>query len=342
VRIAVVLVAFAGCHDEVPRATSPPLPVAAAPAPTPAPDPVAPPRVYRLPRPGSAKDDFPHRRAAMVPRLAAAQSCVPRSEENAEDPGHDTLTIELDHLGSELVACVQQPTRRDVSVFFDVVSYACWNVDPATGHLTRRADLGRSYYRCQDGGCATDGNNQATSFDGTARVVLDGAKIAMRARPGDAELASFPTPAAFVGKELLRGEIAYIGHLIFLRSQSDNSAQFEVFDERGTQVATLSGRELQVVDDDLVLAIGDELRATAFDPRTRTTRALSSAGCTHDDFHEAPEPSPGCRAAVAATHFDAVRFKGKLYGIDQIKRALVELDPATFRERKRVPIATCP
>lgn len=296
----------------------------------------------RVHPPGSAKDDLPHRRAEMVPKLAAARSCVPHIEDNPEDPGHDSLTIELDRLGNELVACAQLPTRRDVSVFFDRVSYACWNLDPATAHLTRRADLGRSYYRCQDGGCVPE-DHQATSYDGSARVVVDDTSVTILARPGDKEIARFPTPTDLVGKAMFRDDLAYVGHLIYIHPLDDGPARFEVYDERGTQVATLPGGEMHVVDDDLVVVATDPLHATLFDPRTKKTRTFAAAGCTNDELHVSTDASPGCQAAVLATHLtDAIRFRSKLYAIDQFKPALVELDPATFRERKKLPLAVCP
>src|SRR4051794_5890838 len=85
-------------------------------------------------RPGSANDDLPHRTKEMRARLARAQTCVPRAVKAS--PGDvaldDAISLLLDSDGAQLVVCAQAPTRRQESVFFDQVSYACWNVDPRT------------------------------------------------------------------------------------------------------------------------------------------------------------------------------------------------------------------
>jgi hypothetical protein len=277
----------------------------------------------------------------MVPKLVTARSCIPPSEDNPDDPGHDALTVALDRIDGMLVACAQLLTRRGTSVFFDMVSYACWDVEPTTAHLTRRADLGRSYFDCQDGECTDD--RQATSYDGSARVVVDDAAISIVTRPDGKPIAQFPRPADVVADGLLRGDLVYLGRLLYVHTETDHRSQIRVLDGRGQAVATLPGRGLQIVDDDLVLAITDALHATAFEPRTRITRQLAGNDCTADELAGRTDASTRCTAALATTHLtDAVRFRGKLYAVDQDRRRFVELDPATFRERKALPLATCP
>jgi hypothetical protein len=327
VRIAFVLVGLAGCiHDEHPVA-----------APTLAanPVPVSPP-APQVPRSGSLRDDLPHRRAEIAPKLH--DDCLPRYELPPDSADDNSITIALDRLGDDLVACAQMITRRDVSVFHDYVSYACWNLDPKTGRLTRRSDLGRAYFRCQDGGCPAGDSLPAISYDGATAVTVDAKQMSITDRKTGAVKARFEIPDELVDHPFFRGDLTYLDHLLYARADD----HVYVFDDSGNRIATLPGLEVQIVDDDLVLAIPDPLHATSFEPRTRAMRGISNPGCAVHEQSEQTDRHADC-AGFPATHFvDAIRYHGRLYGFDQPARQLVELDPVSFRARRSQQLAICP
>lgn len=269
------------------------------------------PRVMQVPPSGSAGDDFPHRKRELA-WLAKARDCVP--------PRDDTVTLALDAYDGRLVLCAQAMTRRDVSVFFDEVSYACWNLDPATAAVSRRADLGRAYFRCQDGTCQAGDFNKAISYDGTEEIVLTEAtqEVSIRARPAGTLVRSFKGPAAFAGQELLRGHLTLVGHTIF--AVFDYSIL--VLDDRGGARGKLEGIDLHVVDEGHVLAIRDieGQHATLYELATRKATPI---------------------ALTAKYLAGAVRHGGTFFAVDGDARKLVTLDPKTLQPRRALPLPIC-
>jgi hypothetical protein len=309
---AVVVLMAASCERSVERSVSPSPPVATGDAAgssstaSVAPSDV---RVPVVPRSGTAKDDFPHLQRELS-WLARAQDCVP--------PEDDLLSLALDSYGGKLVLCAQALTRRDISVFFDDVSYACWNVDPATAAVTRRADLGRSYFRCQDGTCPMLTFNKAISYDGTKQVVLAEGKpeLSIFARPAGTLIRSFASLPAFAGQELQRGELTLVGDTIFgIVDQT-----IHVLDDRGGVRGKLEGIELHVVDDGHVLAIRDEQHATLYELATRKSTPIS---------------------LTAPYLAGAVRHGGTFFAVDDDTRKLVTLDPKTLQPRRSLSLPIC-
>lgn len=258
---------------------------------------------------GSAKDDFPHLQRELA-WLARAKDCVPQKE--------DLLDLALDSYDGKLVLCAQASTRRDVSVFFDNVSYACWNLDPATAAVTRRADLGRSYFQCQDGACPPLTFNRSVSHDGTKEVVFadDKPELSIRTRPGGALVRSFPAPPSFAGEELHRGELMLLGDTIF--ALVDRAVH--VIDDRGNLRAKLDGIYLHAVDAGHALAIAYHPRATLYE--------LASGKSTP--------------ITLAAPYLaGAVRHGGTWFAVDGDARKLVTLDPKTLQPRRSIPLPLC-
>jgi hypothetical protein len=266
---------------------------------------------------GTANDDLPHRHAQLAPLLASATTCIPRAD--LLGPDDEPIALALDTFDDHLVVCAQVTTRRDVSVFFDPVSYACWDVDPKTANLTRRADLARAYFRCQDGSCPPGSTNRVISYDGTEALAFDDAlhTFAITTRAG-APVASFPRPPDFAGREFLRGELTSIAHTTFAVTEAGTLV---VLDARGTvldHLANVALGEVHVMDATHVLAATAD-RAMIYDLTTNAHRIVKR---------------PGKLAR------GAVRFRDKLYAIDDA-RALALLD-ATFAVTKTRPLATCP
>lgn len=265
--------------------------------------------VLRVPRSGSAKDDFPHLKKELA-WLAKAQTCVPSQDEQ--------IRLALDSYGGKLVLCAQVSTRRDVSVFFDDVSYACWNVDPTSAAVSRRADFGRSYFQCQDGSCQPGDHNKAVSYDGTQQVVLAEAKpeLSVLARPAGTLVRSFSAPPAFGGQELLRGELTLVGHTIFgIVDQT-----IYMFDDQGSMRGKLDGNSLQVADDGHVLAVRDEQHATLYEIATRKSTPIT----------------------LAAPYIaGAVRHAGTFFAVDGENGKLVTLDPKTLQPRRSLVLPIC-
>jgi hypothetical protein len=313
-RVAIVVLLVASCHrnDREPAVAKPPPPAAVEAAPARA---VA---IDEMDRPGppptQARDDLPHRRARLDPLLAAARDCVPRAD--LLGPDEEAITLALDAFDDHLVVCAQALTRRGGSVFLDPVSYACWNVDPKTAAVTRRADLARSYVRCQAGGCAPYEDRTVTSHDGTEQLAFDDARheLAITTRAG-AAVRSFPSPAELAGQEPLRGDLTYVGHTIFAVGELG----VVVLDDHGQILGHAAGRDVHVMDAGHVLVSEDEQHATLYDLAPHKPRRLQL-------------PAP-----YAA---QAVRFHGALYAIDDARR-LAALDPDTLRVRQTRPFVVC-
>ena len=261
------------------------------------------PRRPQLPR--EANDDFPHTAARVAPLVVGKRDCIP------DVPDAET-TIALDSYGGKLVACLQVITRRDVSAFFDRVSYACWNLDPKTARLAQRADRGRAYFACQDGSCTE--MNRTTSYDGKTTLAFDDAKhtITIAAARGGKVVRTFAAPEELAGHELLGDDLLLLGAVWF--AHVDETVH--VFDDRGKQLAKLGASAVHVLDATHVLLTGDVPRI--YDVAARSTRDVTL---------------PGEFAAQAVVH------AGGLYAMDG--RAFVTLDGKTFRERSRIPLATC-
>jgi hypothetical protein len=292
-------IACAACEQGAP----PPKPVVA--------PPVAPVTVPH----GPASDDHEHLAAKLQPLLAPMQSCVPRADLIAEPEGEgygDELELALDVVGNQLVVCAQYATRRGISVFFDPVSYACWNVDPANGHVARRADLARSYFDCQDGSCPPGPLDEVTSYDGASLLVFDGAghRFTIEARDGE-PIRSFAAPVELV--EPGRGELVYVGHTILVIIDKT----IRVLDDRGAARTTLAGTLVHVVDDDHVVVGGDDQLAL-YDLAANTSAPLGNA-------------------KYLTT---AVRLGDALYEIDDNRRIFM-FSAATFALRGSMPLPTC-
>lgn len=327
----------------------------ALPAPTPTiPTPPEPPQIavfrnYPVRRlPGPRDDDHTHRRDEIAPWLDHADTCVPPRDallRGKLDDGLDdnNLTLALDDYGDRLVACAQLQTRRGNSVFIDRVSYACWDVDPARGTLTRRGDLGRSYLDCQDGSCAPAAASWP-SYDGTELVVRDddrrvfdvfargsngarGKKLRTVVEPND----PVGEPPAILAN--LRGVL-----VIALEDR------MLAVDERGSAFSYASGLQASVVDATTIRMITDALHATDVDVVARRERIILLPGCEDSEFGAAaPTPSGPCVTTLAATHLvGAIRYHGTLYAIDDAGRRLDTLDPATYRATASRPLAVCP
>jgi hypothetical protein len=263
----------------------------------------------QLPR--EANDDLEHVRQRLAPILAGARDCIPSVTE-------DTLLMSLDSYDGKLVACAQVLTRRSVSVNYDLVSYACWNLEPATGKLARRGDLGRSYFRCQDGKCAPGETNRTVSYDGRSRLVFDDAKhlVTIASRDGKSSR-SFRAPNELAGAELFAGELVLLGTTWFAHGDNATIA----FDDSGKLLARLPFGELRALDAThvLIIPVDNPMTSTIYDVAARATRTVTLPG------------------AFAAT---AVRHRGALYAMDEHR--FVALDPETFVERSRVPLKVCP
>lgn len=258
---------------------------------------------------GSAADDFPSLQQELA-WLQRAKDCVPQKE--------GLLELALDSYDGKLVLCAQALTRRDVSVFFDDVSFACWNVDPATAAVTRRPDLGRSYFQCQDGTCPMLTINRFVSHDGTKEVALaEGkAELSIFARPGGALIRSFTGPATLAGQELHRGELLLLGDTILAVADQ----VVHVLDSRGAVRGKLDGHYLHVVDAGHVLAIRDERRATLYELASGKSTPIS----------------------LTARYLErAVRHGGAFFAVDSDARKLVTLDPKTLQSRRSLPLPLC-
>jgi hypothetical protein len=327
--VVIVALVIASCERSAERPASPaspasPPPTASSP-PAPAPAPAitgsagsasapgasAPDPGDRIPQvhpSGSAADDFPSLKQELA-WLARAADCVPQKE--------GLLELALDSYDGKLVLCAQGLTRRDVSVFFDEVSYACWNIDPATAAVTRRADLGRSYFQCQDGTCPMLTINRFVSHDGTKEVALaEGkAELSIFARPGGALIRSFAGPAALAGQELHRGNLILLGDTIFAVAD-----QVHVLDSRGAVRGKLEGNHVHVVDAGHALVIQDHRRATLYELASGKSTPIS----------------------LTARHLaGAIRHGGTFFAVDSDTRKLVTLDPKTLQPRRSIPLPLC-
>lgn len=250
----------------------------------------------------SANDDLERQTARLAPLFRSAQTCIPKAKD---------VEVAVDIIDGKLVACAQVLTRQGGSVFLDLVSFGCWDVDLATGKLALRADKGRSYFACQDGCPGETGYRAGTiSYDGTRIALQDdtSAKIYERAPDGTrGTLVSTisPLPADFDASGLdgiyLAGHFLVPGH---------------VFDERGKAVATLPAGDIRVFDDTHAIVVVGK-RASLFDLTTKTSRAVR--------LPEAYRTGP-------------VGHAGKAYAVTG--RTLVVLDGKLRRERT-LKLASC-
>jgi hypothetical protein len=275
------------------------------------------PRVPQVIPSGTASDDLPNRRQDFA-WLATVGNCVPASRIDESHPAmREVLSVALDSFDGHLVLCAQSSTRRDVSVFFDDVSYACWNVDPATAAVSRRADLGRSYFRCQDGACPPGETYEVISRDGTERLVYSDTKqeLSLYTRPGGALVRSFPFPAG-AGQAFWQDTLTLVGHTIFVVTDGG----IHVLDDRGKPIGKLGGSNLHVVDEGAVLAIRDARHATLYDLATRRSTPI---------------------ALTSAYLAGAVRHGGAFYAVNSKARKLVTLDPKTLQPVRKLSLPIC-
>jgi hypothetical protein len=277
----------------------------------------------QVPTPGSAKDDLPHRTAELAPLFAHAAACVPRSNK---------LALDLEAFDGHLVACAQARTRRDESVFFDSVSYACWDVDPANGGLARRTDHGRAFFACRDGKCEPE-TPEVTSYDGRALLVYDDVKhpleIYERRADGSrgARTHSFAVPPELAKANPDHGEVVYVGQTIFARG-SDTTV---VLDDAGHVLGTAPGNRVDALDDThaLIRTIEHE---DAPDPDHLAIRS-SLRGTLWAEGHGAPVTLDRDYTA------GPVLLGSAAYAL--AGRTLYVLDPKTLHAKKSYPIATC-
>ena len=253
--------------------------------------------------PTGAKDDLPHKQAELAPLLAHADHCFPAS---------DDFDAVVDGFDGHVVVCAQAETRRGVSAFFDWVSYACWNAD---GVLTRRADLGRSFYNCADGACAGEPDG-SISYDGRSYLAYDVAqhRVTITDRTSKARTHTFVLPAAVPAEKVLAWEFVYAGHTIFARAGERTFA----LDEQGHVLGSLAGATIDVADDRHVfLHSWDSTSGLWFvdgKPHKRTVARIYRSG----------------PALVG----------GKAYAID--KRTLYTLDASTLAEKSSRALTICP
>ncbi len=258
-----------------------------------------------------ANDDLRHRRAQLGPLLVGAAACIPK---------HDDLSVAIDVFAGTLVACAQAETREGGMPFIDRVSFACWDVDPATAKLAKRSDLARAYFRCQDG-CEGDlaYGHGAVAYDGKTMVRWDDdeshpLEIYERRADGTrgARRAAFQPPGD-AGKQLaLRGAV-FAGGLFV----TDDDDGYVAVDDAGHVVAKLPRGDVRVLDDTHLVSVADK-QATILDTTARTTRTVTLGRA----FTSGP-----------------VNLGAAAYAIDG--RTLAILDPRTFKIRRTLPLATC-
>jgi hypothetical protein len=345
-RALALLAACSGSTEPAPSASEQPVPTPASALAEPAAAP-PPPRVVRTP--GPANDDYPHRVHAIAPWLSHADACIPPSDALLRGqpehglPGDDDLTIALDAYADHLVACAQLLTRRGNSVFFDQVSYACWNVDPARGTLARRTDLPRAYLDCRDGRCAPAAA-EWPSYDGKEVVVRDDDRRAFDvfARDPDGKhgrrLRTIAEPADPVGEPA--EIVADLGGVVFIAVEDSIVA----VDERDRPVAHFKATRAEILDATTVRIVVNPLHVVDVDVAARRSLAFALPGCTADELTgRRDQVSPTCDDALVSAHLvDAIRFGDVLYAIDNAGRRLDVLDPATYRATASRSLAVCP
>ena len=275
----------------------------------------------------------------MASVFAGAKTCIPSPATVGDpaDPMHQ-LGLALDAFDGHLVACAQVPTRRGVSVFFDLVSYACWNVDPATAKLERRLDLARAYFDCASG---CDDNSRAVAYDGKTVVTYAAGKLAIAPRAADgtagAVIRTLPAPAGLGDDdELLRGDLIALPHAIAVHV----GGEFVVIDDStGTELARAPGIAAGVVDDTHLLVLPppppgtDEVDAPPSSPPPPPPKFTASLiDVAHKKITHLTLPDN----AIA----DVVSLAGKTYAI--AGRTLLELDAATFAVKSHRALPACP
>jgi hypothetical protein len=311
--------------------------------------PAGPPPVHVIETP--ANDDFPSRRAELAPWLLHADTCIPprdalqRGHGNSGLPDDGALLLGLDVYDDHLVACTDVFTRRGNSVFFDRVSYGCWNVDATTGKLARRADLPRAYLDCRDGGCPAGDNAAWPSYDGHEVVVRDDDRRMFDVYARDAQggrgkkLRSFKTPDDPVGEPA--SIAADLGGVVFVAVPEDKVV---VVDERGRELHHDPGSFVHVLDATTARILANPLHAVDFDVVARRATAIALPGCVAGELGSpSDQRSAECSDALATTHLgDAVRLKGTLYAVADAGRRLLVVDAASYRATASRALAVCP
>lgn len=258
-----------------------------------------------------ANDDLPHRKSQFATTLQAAERCIPR---------HKDFRLSIDAFGDKLVVCAQAETREGSSVFFDMVSFACWNVDPASAKLVRRADLGRGFFACQDGcnGEVAYGRG-IVAYHGRSMLYWDDDDkhpIEIYSRKADGtrgdKTASFLLPPA--ASQTLVHQIVYVGPGII---GSDAQGTNIVFDETGKVLAQVPPGWVRVMRETLIAFVA-ERQATLLDLAVGKTTVV-----TLDKPYSA----------------GPVVFRDKAYAI--IGRSLNVLDATTLQFRKSLPLPFC-
>jgi hypothetical protein len=320
------------------------VPVVHAPAPPAAPAAAAPDEV-EVQIPHGATDDLPHRRQLLAPWLRA--DCVPPHDLADPADDHDQIELALDVLDDQLVACAQMLTRRGGSVFGDHVSYACWNVS-ATGAVARRGDLGRSYFRCQDGSCPPGTlDHDVPSYDGTQLISLDlRGNLTRYTREADGSRGALVGTIHAKQLELDGSDdrtgadlVAMPGGAIAVTDDIDDTL---VFNSHGILEARVEAARLDVEDATHLFATRDALHGAVVDLVAQRITKIRLDGCTAAELREEVEQSGPCQTVLAATHLgNVVRWRDQLYAIDGAGRRLLVLDPATFRATASQPLAVC-
>lgn len=194
----------------------------------------------------SANDDLSHHTARFAPLFANAQTCVPRSKE---------LTLALDVYDGKVVACAQALTRQAGSVFLNMVSFGCWDVDVATGKLALRADKGRSHFACQDGCPGEEGFFGGTiSYNGARVAMFDDTTMTVFERKTDGSHGRMIATVSPV-PEALDAMAVYLGGFLLTAGGA--------YDDGGRHVAKLPQGDIRVLDEGRAVIVKGK-RATVF------------------------------------------------------------------------------
>ncbi len=210
-----------------------------------------------------AYDDLPHRTAELAPVIEHANDCIPSAAKDRNGEPIE-LSVAIDAFDGKLVACLQSLTRQGGSVFFDRVSHVCWNVDPASGKLTRRSDLSRAFFACQDG---CDGNEDVSYHAGT--ISYDGHRVAVWPEEPEGPITIYELPAkkqvTSFKQDALDFTALYLGNVLI---------EGAAYDETGTEIAKLPAGEARVLDDTRAIIV-DGKQATIFNVSTKRAQAVT-------------------------------------------------------------------
>lgn len=273
---------------------------------------------------GSAGDDLPHKTKDMRVRLAKAQTCLPRGVKfvEGEMPPDDAVFVILESRGDELSICAQAETRRDASVFMDPVSYACWNIDPKTGFLTRRNDIVRGWFSCADGTCTPD-TREWPSYEGSRilRIEDEAKNVEILDRSTHKLVGSFVRPADF-GNGYVTGEVALIGSSVV--SVDVDGKKVLVYDLTGKRVASAPATQFHVASPDVVITGDERLHLHRLDLTRRAVTKIDPPAAAKDYW------------------WSALEYRGTTYALDQASRQLLVLDPKTYTVTSKKQLAICP